>query len=114
MQITSKRLHVGWYVFRDGSIYRVVEINTGSGAITLRDHHTGLVLACNGADLFTGEETPCLYAATLSALQDEIARQQPLAKAFVMATDYRRHSWIKQSSSSRLWNRSNSALRHAV
>lgn len=83
MQTSPKNLQVGWYVFQDGCVYQVTDIDANSGAVTLRDHHTDMVQTSSGAELFTGQGMPCLYASTLSALQNEIIRQQPLAEAFV-------------------------------
>lgn len=64
MQTSPRRLQVGWYVFQHGNIYQVTGIDMDSGAVTLCDHHTGLVQASSGTALFTGQDVPCLYAPT--------------------------------------------------
>lgn len=79
-----KTLQVGWYVFQQGSIYQVIGINAASGEVTLCDRHTRESLVRSQTALFTGEDDQlCLFAPSLSQLQNELARHQPLAQAFV-------------------------------
>lgn len=85
MTITSpKTLQVGWYMFQQGSIYQISQIDNRNGDVTLRDHHTGICIIRNQINLFSGEgDEPCLFATNMKELQDEITRHQPLAEHLI-------------------------------
>lgn len=81
---SPKTLQVGWYMFQQGSIYQISQIDNRNGDITLRDHHTGICIIRNQINLFSGEgDESCLFANNMKELQDEITRHQPLAEHLV-------------------------------